>query len=212
MLTGAHWHYRTFWSNGEVPYLDLEWWWHVDVCKTPSRRPLSVLDALYSIHRVLYPSRTSRKKTKYKKERVSPSEGKGESVAQANLFISLFIQAPCRSCRPRPSSARPLSCALLAWLSSAAMQLGENNVCGPDATAEVTRRKGGGAREQRQQTPGRARASPAKPPQARPAAQGKRSPEQRSPSLAGEGELGTPLWSTLLPLRSDTGQDVFKHK
>lgn len=36
---------------------------------------------------------------------------------------------------------------LLAWLSSAEMQLGENNVCGPDATAEVTRKGwwGGGA-------------------------------------------------------------------
>lgn len=60
--------------------------------------------------------------------------------------MSLFVQVPCGS-RGHFARALPGPCPalhLLARVSPAAMQLGENSVCGPDATAEVTGRDGGG--------------------------------------------------------------------
>lgn len=63
------------------------------------------------------------------------SEAEGESVPKMNLFISLFIQV-AGGRHSHFTGALPGS--------SPAMQLGGNNVCGPDATAEVTRRDSGG--------------------------------------------------------------------
>lgn len=95
------------------------------------------------------------------------------------------------------------------------MQLGENNVCGPDATAEVTRKKGRGIRENPLGVSGSCRGeekadaklscasqlSPHQQMQLFAGAQGKPSLSLGAQGLAGGDEVEATLSQALQPLR-----------
>lgn len=144
-------YYRTFWSDGEVLHLHLD-------AGGREQTYVKIYLASQLVHQTLFIYFIHQGKSKTTKRRRICYEGEKVLVSKMNLFTSFYQSAMQKQqplCQALPSLSPVVP--LLVCLSSAEMQLGENNVCGPDATSEVTRKNSGrtgrpAGREKRKQT------------------------------------------------------------